>query len=376
MRLTARSLCGADKNHLNQQIICITEARAALETRMTKRWQMRPDGANWGEFGEDDQVGRLHLITPARRLAAAREIREGINFVLSLPLDLPGGKGLSDSRRRPKLYAGMVYNTPVEEVLKALGVADVRPGCVDVGCDDGVDMFLQYSTQWDALSHMGALFDADGDGNPERVYYNGWRGEELIPPENGGPYAKKLGIENMARTGVQGRGVLVDLTRMYGFERKVLTFEHLQRAMDQQNVVVEPGDILCLRTGFAEVMMDMGNDVDRQRLSCTGTALDGGDMALQKFIADSGIVAICADNRAVEATDTGLHASPLAKGYTVYPLHHLCLFKLGIHLGELWYFGDLAQWLREHGRNRFFLTAPPLNLPGAVGSPATPVATV
>ena len=35
-----------------------------------------------------------------------------------------------------------------------------------------------------------------------------------------------------------------------------------------------------------------------------------------------------------------------------------------------------ADWLREAGRNRFLLTAPPLRLPGAVGSPATPVATV
>jgi len=42
----------------------------------------------------------------------------------------------------------------------------------------------------------------------------------------------------------------------------------------------------------------------------------------------------------------------------------------------MWYFTELARWLREHGRGRFLLTAPPLRLPGAVGSPATPVATV
>jgi hypothetical protein len=45
-------------------------------------------------------------------------------------------------------------------------------------------------------------------------------------------------------------------------------------------------------------------------------------------------------------------------------------------LGELWYFTELAAWLRTNGRTRFLLTAPPLRLPGAVGSPATPVATV
>jgi hypothetical protein len=57
-------------------------------------------------------------------------------------------------------------------------------------------------------------------------------------------------------------------------------------------------------------------------------------------------------------------------------LHEHCLFKLGVPLGELWWLGDLARWLREHGRSRFLLTAPPLRLPGAVGSPVTPVATV
>ena len=37
---------------------------------------------------------------------------------------------------------------------------------------------------------------------------------------------------------------------------------------------------------------------------------------------------------------------------------------------------ELADWLHENKRNRFFLTAPPLNLPGSAGSPSTPVATV
>ena len=58
------------------------------------------------------------------------------------------------------------------------------------------------------------------------------------------------------------------------------------------------------------------------------------------------------------------------------PLHELCLFKLGIPLSELWYLGELAEWLGAHGRNRFFLTAPPLRLPKAAGSPVTPIATV
>ena len=58
------------------------------------------------------------------------------------------------------------------------------------------------------------------------------------------------------------------------------------------------------------------------------------------------------------------------------PLHAHCLFKLGVYLGEIWLLSDLADWLRANGRSRFLLTAPPLRLPGAVGSPANAIATV
>jgi hypothetical protein len=59
-----------------------------------------------------------------------------------------------------------------------------------------------------------------------------------------------------------------------------------------------------------------------------------------------------------------------------HPLHDLCLFRLGVYLGELWLLSPLADWLAANGRNRFLLTAPPLRLPRAVGSPVSPVATV
>ena len=53
----------------------------------------------------------------------------------------------------------------------------------DVINDDVVILHLQYSTQWDTLAHVGALFDADGDGKPEPVFYNGYRGGiDLVGP--------------------------------------------------------------------------------------------------------------------------------------------------------------------------------------------------
>ena len=82
-----------------------------------------------------------------------------------------------------------------------------------------------------------------------------------------------------------------------------------------------------------------------------------------------------ADNYAVERFPA-LPPPDNTRTHPLLPLHHHCLFKLGLPLRELWYLQELADWLRANHRTRFMLTAPPLRLPGAVGSPATPIATV
>ena len=94
---------------------------------------------------------------------------------------------------------------------------------------------------------------------------------------------------------------------------------------------------------------------------------------LLDWIESSQISALISDNFAIE--DTRKKRSTEYKGPRL-PIHNKCLFKLGLPLGELWYLEELTKWLSVNGRNRFFLTAPPLRLPGAVGSPVTPVATV
>ncbi|MDH3597916.1 MAG: cyclase family protein, partial [Rhodospirillales bacterium] len=78
---------------------------------MTKRWIKRPDGSNWGEFGEDDQRGRLNLLTPEKVLQAVAEVRVGTSFCLSLPLDRPG-KGLNPARHPPRRFATVRHGLP------------------------------------------------------------------------------------------------------------------------------------------------------------------------------------------------------------------------------------------------------------------------
>ena len=146
----------------------------------------------------------------------------------------------------------------------------------------------------------------------------------------------------------------------------------MMRVMDKDQVVVEEGDMVCLHTGFATVVKEMAGKPDKDKLHNSCTTLNGRDGKLLNWITDSGLSVLIADNYAVETYP----AQPGSDCCAALPIHEHCLFKLGIHLGELWDLADLNDWLKKNGRSRFFLTAPPLRLPGAVGSPANPVATV
>jgi hypothetical protein len=146
-----------------------------------KRWIQRPPGSNWGDFGDDDELGRINLLTPERVLAAVREVQAGRVFCLSLPLDLPGGNLLNPRRHPPRRFA--TVRGPGQPAYNFL-MRHLDPRQVDVASDDAVLMALQYSTQWDSFAHIGALFDADGDGVPEPLYYNGYRADHDLqgPP--------------------------------------------------------------------------------------------------------------------------------------------------------------------------------------------------
>lgn len=329
------------------------------------RWTRRPDGSNWGDFGPDDQRGRMNLITDARRLAAVQEVREGKAFVLSLPLDFPGGEAPDAPRRAPRLFSND---------LGGMHLCNAAMTENDVCCDDSVHLSLQYSTQWDGLVHWGRRFDVDGSGRAVPVYYNGFRaGSDIRCGEAGvGPHAHRLGIENMAETGVQGRGVLVNLVKAYGPGRTWIDYDMLMQAMDAQHVEVREGDMLLLYTGYADAVIAMNREPDEAKLQQAGAVLNGADRQLLDWIDASGISALIADNGAVEGYSADLQAGDAG----LLPLHERCLFKLGVHLGELWWLKDLAEYLDAAGRHAFLLTAPPLRLPGAAGSPVTPVATV
>ena len=177
---------------------------------MAQRWKQRPPGSSWGEFGADDQRGRMNLVTRDKVLQGVAEVREGIAFCLSLPLDYPGGSVLNPRRSPPRLFATLRDGKSRGKQNFCWAIAADGPGYTDVVCDDLVLLTLQYSTQWDSFAHIGARFDADADGKAEIVFYNGFRaGEHVKPaPENSAapePWARYEGTRADA-LGAAGHG--------------------------------------------------------------------------------------------------------------------------------------------------------------------------
>ena len=264
---------------------------------MAKRWQQRPDGSTWGDWGDDDELGRINLLTPEKVLAGVREVEAGITFCLSLPLDYPGGTALNQ-RRYPPVLAPTEDMEGNPATFYNVLMSDMRESgdreFVDVWADDSVTLSLQYSTQWDSLAHVGAEFDADGDGVEEPVYYNGYRaGVDLVGPKPDAAgdgsghlsFAHHLGLEHMAFHGVQGRGVLVDLAHHLGDEWRGVDRKTLEEIMAADNVIVEPGDMLLLHTGFATRVLEWNRDPDPVKIHTMCTYLDARDESLLEWIA-------------------------------------------------------------------------------------------
>src|SRR5438067_6983103 len=98
--------------------------------------------SNWGRWGDDDEVGTLNLITPAKRVEATACVRTG--EVLSLAIEFR-----SDLPQAP----GSGRLNPVH-VMKETGTDAAAAGRVSGYSDDMLSMSIHAATHCDALSHV------------------------------------------------------------------------------------------------------------------------------------------------------------------------------------------------------------------------------
>ena len=298
--------------------------------------------SNWGRWGNDDVLGTMNFLTDDLRRDAARLVRTGTSYSLSQSFDMDGPQ--RGWRRRTNPVHTML-DTGTDAVA---GVQGFPHGLG--GADDVIAMPLQCSTQWDGLGH---IFD-------HGMAWNGRPADQVVTSLGDGV----TGIETVADV-IAGRGVLLDVGRVIGGgelpDGFAITSDHLEATIAAQGSPVRRGDIVIVRTGC----------LTRARREGWGDYAGGDSPGLSFSAADwlhrTEIAAI--------ATDTwGFEVRPNEFDNAFQPLHQVAIPHIGLFLGEMWDPDALAEACAADGVHDFFLTAAPLPITGAVGSPINPIA--
>jgi kynurenine formamidase len=300
-----------------------------------------PAGAAWGVFGDDDEVGTINLLTPDRVVAATSSIRTGKVFALNLPINIPD----------PPLFTRGKHTHTVK----------IFPGAEFV-LDDFLDNFYpQASSQWDALAHVK---------HPVHGAYNGIPDNQIT-----GRGGMRLGIDNLARRGIAGRGVLADVARYYDRVGKSINFtkaesiplDDVKATLEDEGVELQAGDILLIRIGWTKFYLSASAHIKEELSKETVVPGIEGTERTARWLWDNHLAAVASDSPALEAL-------PKTAGNEMEFLHFHMLAFFGMPIGEMWNLEGLAEECADDGNYDFFLTSAPLNIPGGVGSPPNALA--
>ncbi len=302
---------------------------------------------NWGRWGADDEIGALNYLTSAEVLRAARAIKSGKVFMLGVPLARPAGDPLYPSRSQP------IRTMAMDKGFYENELAQPFPGGMEYA-DDVIVMYLQGTTQYDALGHVWY----------DNKLYNGYDAKTTT----GG--LRKCSIEPIANHGVVGRGILLDIARLKGKPsldaNEPITVADLEAAAKRQNCAIEKHDILLIRTGWLKRFYDHGFP----GIFPNGEFREPGlaySPELVNWVHRMEIPSIGSDTIATEQTLNE------AAGVMI-PLHAALLRDQGVIFNEIDWLEDLANDCEKDGQWTFMFVGAPLKVVRGAGSPVNPVA--
>ena len=286
-------------------------------------------------WGPADRRGALNHITPARVLAAASEVRLGRTAPLGAAIETE-----------------VTLDNPdpcVHQMTSPAGNQADRTG-LSFATDR-----LAMNIHGNADSHIDALCHVIYWG----LLYNNVPAETITPAG-----ASELSI-NMARNGIVGRGVLLDIPRLSGRPwlepGEHVTADDLTRAEAAQKVAVGEGDLLFVRVGHRNRRTALGPwDAAGARAGFHPTALE--------FMIERRVAVLGSDGN----NDT---APSLVDGVE-FPVHVLAVNAIGLHLLDYLQFHDLVPLCEQAGRWSFLCMIAPLQLSRGTGSPVNPIAIV
>ncbi len=282
--------------------------------------------SNWARFGPRDQLGTLNLVTPERRIAAARLVRSG--------------RSVSCSRPWPT-EAGLENPQPAQHHM--IGTAAEGWG----------GDYIAIATHGFATSHIDALCHIFHDGR----LYNGYETARVTPHG-----ALDLAIDAL-RDGVVARGVLLDPPRVQGRPwlepGEALHPEDLERAEEAAKLRVGPGDVLLVRTGRWALRTAQGPWNPREKLA-------GLHASCLPWLRERDVAALGCDGVS-DVVPSGIEGAGL-------PIHTVAIVAMGLHLLDNLELEGLSAACAEEGRNEFLLVLAPLVIAGGTASPLNPIA--
>lgn len=296
--------------------------------------------SNWGRWGAEDELGTVNLITPAKRVEAARLVRDGASVSCARPIvtDIAADTTFQPLRFMVDSGEGRDTASP-ERVLQRRGASEF------IGM-----VFHGYS-----ITHVDAPSHYFWDGR----LYNG-RSCNLVTSREGATVAS---VEAL-RDGVVSRGLLLDVARTRGVRwmqaGEGVMPEDLEAAERAAGVRVGPGDILLVRTGYYARRLAEG---PVHPLQAGSPALH---VASCPWLRERGVAMIGSD------THNDIHPPPYpALGNS---FHVVSLVAMGLWLIDNANLEELAQACAARGRWEFLLTIAPLRLRNVTGSPVNPIA--
>jgi kynurenine formamidase len=296
--------------------------------------------SNWGRWGVEDELGTINLITPAKRAAAARLVRDGVAVTGARPIVTDITPDTTFQFMRFMVDSGEGRDTAPPERLQARRGAGEFIGMV----------FHGYTvTHIDTPAHFFW----------EGKIYNG-RSCNLVTSREG---ATVEAIE-LLHDGVVSRGVLLDVARTRGVRwlgpGEGVMPEDLEAAERATGVRVEAGDILVVRTGYYARRLAEGP------VHPIHAGSPGPHAALLPWLKERGV--------AVWGSDTHNDVTPTPYPAMGHPFHIGALVGLGLWLIDNMNLEDIAKACADRGRSEFLLTLAPLRLRNVTGSPLNPIA--
>ncbi|MDP5226724.1 MULTISPECIES: cyclase family protein [Arthrobacter] len=317
----------------------------AVSTEVPKFVDLLKDSPkNWGKWGPEDEVGSLNYLTDEEALRGVREIRSGKSFTLGIPIANPEGDPIWPGRRTAQRINVMDRGDYLA------GNGPHYNGDMEYA-DDMIIMYLQGSSQYDALGHVWY-----GD-----QIYNGYSADTTTSA------VKKASIFPIAEKGVVGRGILIDMARHRGKDvldrGETFTHEDLMEAAQAQGVEIQKRDVLLVRTGW------IGSYYRTPESEFYRDFIEPGltySPELVQWFQDMEIPNLVTDTIANEVTRDPVTGVDL-------PLHNALMRNLGVAFSEIIALDELAEDCARDGQWTFLYTAAPLKIVNGSGAPVNPV---